>query len=149
MRSIFEAWDVPEIFLDSLIKSPPPPTAVVEIVKWHLVGRMSVLYFLNIFFYWPKEEFFKFVFLIDYGVCKLLPKYFLDNILIFRRVIFLIYRPHRQLKKNARFARIFSSRASLAKMSAPRARDLMVVALRAPTYVNFALRAKCYALHSV
>ena len=32
-------------------------------------------------------------------------------------------------------------RAQLARMSAPRARDLMVVALRAPTYVNFALRS--------
>ena len=38
--------------------------------------------------------------------------------------------------------------ASLARMSAHRARDLMVVALRAPTYVNFALRAQCCALHS-
>ena len=37
---------------------------------------------------------------------------------------------------------------SLARISAPRARDLMVVALRAPTYVNFALRAQCCALHS-
>ena len=42
-------------------------------------------------------------------------------------------------KKSARFARTFSSRASLARISAPGARDLMVVALRAPTYVNFAL----------
>ena len=48
--------------------------------------------------------------------------------------------------------------ASLARMSAPRARDLMVVALRAtiyvivalraPTYMNFALRAQCCVLHS-
>ena len=38
--------------------------------------------------------------------------------------------------------------ASLTRMSAPRARDLMVVALRAPTYVNFALRAQCCALRS-
>ena len=38
--------------------------------------------------------------------------------------------------------------ASLARMSVPRARDLMVVALRAPTYVNFALRAQCCALRS-
>ena len=38
--------------------------------------------------------------------------------------------------------------ASLARMSAPRARDLMVVALRAPTYINFALRAQCCVLHS-
>ena len=48
--------------------------------------------------------------------------------------------------------------ASLARMSAPGARDLMVVALRAPiyvivalrapTYVNFALRAQCCVLHS-
>ena len=51
-------------------------------------------------------------------------------------------------KKSARFARTFSSRASLARMSAPGARDLMVVALRAPTYMNFALRAQCYVLHS-
>ena len=49
-------------------------------------------------------------------------------------------------------------RAQLARMSAPRARDLMVVALRdpiyvivalrAPTYMNFALRAQCCVLHS-
>ena len=38
--------------------------------------------------------------------------------------------------------------ASLARMSAPGARDLIIVALRAPTYVNFALRAQCCALHS-
>ena len=38
--------------------------------------------------------------------------------------------------------------ASLARMSAPGARDLMVVALRAPTYMNFALRAQCCVLHS-
>ena len=47
--------------------------------------------------------------------------------------------------------------ASLAKMGASRARDLMVVALRAPryvvvalrapTYANFTLRAQCCALH--
>ena len=30
-------------------------------------------------------------------------------------------------------------RAQLARISAPRARDLIVVALRAPTYMNFAL----------
>ena len=49
-------------------------------------------------------------------------------------------------------------RAQLARMSAPKARDLMVVALRAPiyvivalrapTYVNFALRPQCCALLS-
>ena len=39
-------------------------------------------------------------------------------------------------------------RAQLARRSAPRARDLMVVALRAPTYMNFALRAQCCVLHS-
>ena len=35
-------------------------------------------------------------------------------------------------------------RAQLARMSAPRARDLMVVALRAPIYVIVALRAPTY-----
>ena len=39
-------------------------------------------------------------------------------------------------------------RAQLARMSAPRSRDLMVVALRAQIYVYFALRAQCCALHS-
>ena len=38
--------------------------------------------------------------------------------------------------------------ASLARISAPRARDLEVVALRAPIYVIVALRAQCCALHS-
>ena len=51
-------------------------------------------------------------------------------------------------KKSARFARTFSSRASLARMSAPGARDLMVLALRAPIYVIVALRAQCCVLHS-
>ena len=45
------------------------------------------------------------------------------------------------LKKSARFARTLLSRASLAWLSAPRARDLMDVALRAPIYVIVALRA--------
>ena len=51
-------------------------------------------------------------------------------------------------KKSARFARTFSSIASRARMSAPRARDLVIVALRGPTHVNFALRAYCSALCS-
>ena len=38
--------------------------------------------------------------------------------------------------------------ASLARMSAPGARDLMVVALRVPTYMNFALRAQYCVLRS-
>ena len=38
--------------------------------------------------------------------------------------------------------------ASLARMSAPGARVQMVVALRAPTYMNFAPRAQCCVLHS-
>ena len=54
------------------------------------------------------------------------------------------------LKKNLLASLAHSHRAqlaSLARMSAPRTRDLMVVALRAPTYMNFALRAQCYVLH--
>ena len=55
------------------------------------------------------------------------------------------------LKKSARFARTFSSRASLARMSAPRARDLMVVALRAPTYMTsrYPLSVACFIALSI
>ena len=55
------------------------------------------------------------------------------------------------VKKNLLASLAHSHRAqlaSLARMSAPGARDLMVVALRAPTYINFALRAQCCVLHS-
>ena len=48
-------------------------------------------------------------------------------------------------KKSARFAGTFSLRASLASLSAPRARD-SIVALRAPEFLNVALRARSCAL---
>ena len=48
-------------------------------------------------------------------------------------------------KKSARFAGTFSSRALLASLSAPRARDL-IVALRAPFFLDLALRAQFCAL---
>ena len=53
-----------------------------------------------------------------------------------------------KLKKSARFEGTFSSRAqlaSLASLSAPRARD-SIVALRAPFFLDLALRARSCAL---
>ena len=50
-----------------------------------------------------------------------------------------------ELKKSARFAGTFSSRASLASLSTPRARDL-IVALRAPIFLDLVLRARSCAL---
>ena len=72
-------------------------------------------------------------------LCKMGPPPFLSNVHVLRPS---------EPEKSARFARTFSSRPSLARMNAPRARDLMIVALRAPTYMNFALRAQCCVLHS-
>ena len=48
-------------------------------------------------------------------------------------------------KKSARFAGTFSSRASLVSLSTPRARDL-IIALRAPFFLDLALRAWSCAL---
>ena len=48
-------------------------------------------------------------------------------------------------KKSARLAGTFSSRASRASLSAPRARD-SIVALRAPFFLDLALRARSCAL---
>ena len=52
------------------------------------------------------------------------------------------------MKKSARFARTFSwrLRAQLVRMSAFKARDLVVVTLCAPVYVTFAFCAQCYLL---
>ena len=57
-------------------------------------------------------------------------------------------RGRNKIIKSARFAGTFSSRAqlaSLASLSAPRARD-SIVALRAPEFLNVALRARSCAL---
>ena len=71
-----------------------------------------------------------------------------------RYLIIYLYKKKNGKKKNLLASLAHSHRAlraqlaALARMSAPRARDLMVVALRAPTYMNFALRAQCCVLHS-
>ena len=83
---------------------------------------------------------------------------------ILKKIFYFLLFNNKNGKKNLLASLAHSHRAlcaqfaSLARMSAPRARDLMVVALRAPIYVivvlrapkymNFALRAQCCALHS-
>ena len=52
----------------------------------------------------------------------------------------MLFFPKNNKKKSARFAGTFSTRASLASLSAPRARD-SIVALRVPEFLNVTLRA--------
>ena len=68
---------------------------------------------------------------------------FLRHLLQFLRWLKKTFKKHE--KKSARLAGTFSSRASLASLSAPGARDL-IVALRAPFFLDLALSAWSYAL---
>ena len=90
---------------------------------------------------------------------KKICKFCFNHFMIKRTVFVLIVK--NVIKKNLLDSLAHSHRAlraQLARISTPRARDLMVVALRvpiyvivalrAPTYMNFALRAQCCVLDS-